>query len=86
MARRFTFYGFIAAAIATAVSGVAYLIARLRFAALRDAGEGGAEEVMNAVSATDHSLLMLVVTGLLALAMFLWYFVLKCSDPEEVPP
>lgn len=68
------------------MSGAVYITARSRFAALRDAGEGDPHDLMSALDATNFSLLAMLVMGILTVALFLWYFVLRCSDAKEVPP
>ena len=84
MSRRSTIYGLIAAVIATAVSGVFYIAARWRFAALRDAGEGDPQDLMSAVSATNLSLLIMFVMGLLTVALFTWFMMLRSREVEDV--
>lgn len=80
MSRRFAFYGFIAAAAATAASGLIYSSATSRLAALRDVGEGTAQEARSAVNTKDLWLLLLFVTGILTGILFTRFITKGSSD------
>jgi hypothetical protein len=84
MTRRFTFYGFVAAAVATAVSGLVYSAARSRLAAFRDIGEGSAQEIGSVQATTDLCFQILVVTGILTVILFLWFIALRRRDESTV--
>jgi ABC-type Fe3+-siderophore transport system permease subunit len=64
IARSSRLYGIIAAAVVTAGCGLLYVIARSKLTALRDLGEGTADEIGSAVSATR---LWLVIGCVMAL-------------------
>ena len=59
-----------AAAVAMATFGFIYHSSKSNLAALRDVGEGTAEEISSAVNATDISFYMLIVS-IVATAAFL---------------
>ena len=64
-----TRYSLIVAVTATAAAGVFYTIAKSRFNALRDLGEGTAEEIQSTVRALDISFLLLVVTSIVTMTL-----------------
>lgn len=69
MSPRFTRYGFIAAVIATAASGLLYAVAKWRLNALEELGEGTVEEISNMASASNGSFLLLVVTSIVTMIL-----------------
>jgi hypothetical protein len=84
MSRRSTFYGFIAAATATAVSGLIYRSATSSLAALGDVGEGTPQEIRSAVNTKDLWLLLLFVMGMLTVILFTRFITLKRRDDKQV--
>jgi hypothetical protein len=80
MSPRRTFYAFIAALAATVASGLFYFVARTRYLALRDAGEGTADEIRSTVRALDISFLTLIVASILAVILFSCFVTLKRRD------
>ena len=84
MSRRSTFYSFIAAASATAVSALVYISARSNLAALGDVGEGTLQDIKSAVNARDFSFLTLCMLGVLTVILFIWFIALKRRDDFPV--
>lgn len=58
-----------AAATATAASGLFYYVAKSRLKLLADLDEGTAEEIRSTVNASNISFLLLVVTGIVTMIL-----------------
>jgi hypothetical protein len=84
MPSRFTRYSLIAAATATAVSGVFYATTQSRLKALRDVGEGTADEIKSAVSASDTSFLLLIVMGFVTVILLSLFLMQRRKDADRV--
>jgi len=69
-----------AAATATAASGLFYYAAKSRLKALADLGEGTAEEIKSAVNASDISFLLLVVTSIVTMILLSFFLTQKRKD------
>ena len=72
-------YGIIAAAVVTAGCGLLYVMARSKVTALGEIGEGTADEIRSAVSATR---LWLVIGCVMAFVTVL-VALLPCSDDRQ---
>ena len=84
MSSKRTFYAFIAAVVVTVASGLAYAVARSRVTALRDAGEGTAEEIRSVVGASDISFLVLIIAGIMTVILFSCFVTLRRRDEKPV--
>ena len=80
MSPRFTRYSLMAAATATVASGLFYAAAKSRLKALGDFGEGTAEEIRSAVSASDISFLLLVVTSIVTMILLSFFLTQRRKD------
>jgi hypothetical protein len=70
----------LAAATATAASGLFYYAAKARLKALADLGEGTAEEIRSAVNASDISFLLLAVTSVVTMILLSYYLTQRRKD------
>jgi hypothetical protein len=77
MSQKRTFYAFTTAVVATIAAGLAHAVARSRVAALRDAGEGTAEEIRSAVGASDISFLVLIIAAIVTVILFACFVTLR---------
>jgi hypothetical protein len=84
MSPKRTFYALIAAVVATVASGLAYAVARSRFAALRDAGEGTAEEIRSVVGASDISFRVLIIMSIVTVILFACFVTLRRRNEKSV--
>jgi hypothetical protein len=84
MSRKSIFYGFIAAATATAVSALIYIRAAAYVPALGEVGEGSDQENWNAVHTRDLSLLLLFVTAVLTVILLICFIALRRRDDRPV--
>jgi hypothetical protein len=80
MSPRFTRLGLMAAATATAASGLFYYVAKSRLKLLADVGEGSAEEIRSTVNASNISFLLLVVTSIVTMLMLSFFLTQRGKD------
>ena len=82
--QRSTFYGFIAAAIATVVSALVCMSATSSLAALASVGEGSDQDIQSAVHTRDLSLLLLFITAVLTVILLICFITLRRRDGRPV--
>jgi uncharacterized membrane protein YfcA len=86
MSRKLTSCGFLAAVIATAISGILYVRAASDLATIGAIGEGSGQEISHAVDARNFRLLFLCISGILAVIFLIRLVRQKPSDGSPLPP
>ena len=81
MSRKFTFYGFVAAGIATTIIGMIYTQATSRLTELRRGGESIRRiEIRDATNTADLWLLIFLVAGVVVVIFYSRFITLKRRD------